>query len=78
MPYLSMASRSMPMPKAKPCQIVRVDAGGGEHLGVDHAGAEDLEPVVAFADPELAAGEGAADVDLGRGLGEGEVARRGT
>ena len=52
----------------------RVDAGGGQHLGVDHAGAEDLEPVVALADPELAAGEGAADVDLGRGLGEGEVA----
>ena len=68
----------MPMPKAKPCHCVRVDAGGGEHLGVDHAGAEDLEPVVALADPELAAGPGAADVDLGRGLGEGEVARRGT
>src|SRR5947207_2602746 len=51
-----------------------VDAAHLEHLGMHHAAAENLEPVLAGADPQLAAGTRAADVELGRRLGEGEEA----
>ena len=73
MPYFSIAMRSMPNPKAKPCHASGFDAAGLQHLGVDHAGAEDLEPVVAFADLERAALPRAADVDLAEGSVNGKV-----
>ena len=46
-----------------------------EHVRMHHAAAENLEPVVAFADADLVAHLGVADIDLHRRLGEGEVAR---
>eukprot|EP01037_Dinobryon_pediforme_P006661 gene6661-6731_t len=51
--------------------LARVDAAVGENLGLDHAAAEDLEPVGAAAD--LAGFAGPADVDLHGGFGEREV-----
>src|SRR4051812_30670264 len=47
----------------------------GEHLRIDHAAAEQLDPsrVLAFATP-LAAAEDAADLDVGAGLSEWEKA----
>lgn len=50
-----------------------VDPPRLQHLGMDHAGAEDLQPAFPLPDLQLAAGPVAADVDLGRGLGEGEM-----
>ena len=44
-------------------------------LRVHHAAAEDLEPVVAFAELQFAARAVAADIDFGRRLGEREVRR---
>ena len=41
---------------------------------MDHAAAQDLQPVAALADDQLVARATAADIDLGRGLGEREVA----
>ena len=40
-----------------------------------HAAAENLKPLIAFADPDLVADLGVADVHFHRRLGEGEVAR---
>ena len=40
-----------------------------------HAAAENLKPLVAFADPDLLADFGIADIDFHGGLGEGEMAR---
>ncbi len=40
-----------------------------------HAAAENFEPVLAFAEADLAAGAAALDVDLHRGRGEGKEAR---
>ena len=54
---------------------VGIEAAIGEHLGMDHAGAENLEPIAAGADLEAAAFARAADIDFGRRLGEGEIAR---
>src|SRR5215211_6094257 len=56
--------------------LVGVVAAGPEHVGVDHAGAEQLDPALAAAG--AAAGPGAAadeagHVDLGPGLDEREV-----
>src|SRR5271166_991806 len=42
---------------------------------MDHAAAEDLEPVGAGADLQFAALARAADIDLGRWFGEREIAR---
>ena len=53
-----------------------VVAGGGEHLGVHHPRAEDLEPAAAAADgaARLGAGAGeAVDGDLDAGLDEREI-----
>ena len=44
-------------------------------LRMHHAAAEDFEPVAAGADLQFAALARAADIDLGRGLGEREIAR---
>jgi hypothetical protein len=60
------------MPKAKPCH----SSGRSpprQHLGVHHAGAQDLQPVVALAHLHRAAFPGTLDVDLGRGFREREV-----
>jgi hypothetical protein len=73
MPYFSIAIRSIPMPKAKPCHSVGSTPARLPAPWVHHAGAEDLQPVVALADLERAAFPGTLDVDLGRGFGEGEV-----
>ena len=55
---------------------VGVDPDGGEDGGVDHAAAAELDPagVRARAAP-FAQADGAGDLVLGRGLGEGEVGR---
>src|SRR5437899_2834111 len=52
-----------------------IDVAVLQHLRVHHAGAEDLQPVATGADLQPSALARAADVDLGRGLREGEVAR---
>ena len=44
-------------------------------LRMHHAAAEDFQPIAAGADLQLAARARAADIDLGRGLGEREIAR---
>src|SRR6478736_6019082 len=46
-----------------------------EHVRMHHAAAENLEPLVAFADPDLVADFGVPDVHFHRWLGEREVAR---
>src|SRR5579875_2910404 len=52
--------------------LARIDPAIGEHLRVHHPAAEDLEPVAAAA--EFARLAVPADIDLHRGLGEGEIA----
>src|SRR4051794_17261692 len=75
-----------PDPEGEPLHALGVVAVGldeAEDVGVDHAGAEDLDPALALAEvAALAAVEltGAAaleagDVDLDAGLGEGEEVR---
>ncbi len=73
MPYFSIAIRSMPMPKAKPCHWSGSMPAGLQHVGVHHAGAEDLHPVVALADLQLPAFPRTAQIDLGRRFGEREM-----
>ncbi len=75
MPYFSMAMRSIPMPKAKPCHASGSRPQLREHLGMHHARAQNFEPVAAGADLEAAAFARTADIDLGGRLGEGEIAR---
>ncbi len=53
-PYFSMAKRSMPPPKAKPWYFVRIDAAHLQHARMDHAGAGELQPVIAGAELDLA------------------------
>ncbi|MNQ92180.1 hypothetical protein D3C85_1075970 [compost metagenome] len=55
--------------------LVRINAAVAQHVRVNHAAAEDLQPVVALVQGQLAARAVAANVHLGRGLGEGEVVR---
>ncbi|MNQ71462.1 hypothetical protein D3C85_861300 [compost metagenome] len=55
--------------------LIRVDAAVAQHIGVHHAAAENLQPILAFVQGQLAARAVAADVHLRRGLGEGEVVR---
>ena len=57
---------------------VGVEAAVAQHVRMHHAAAEDLEPVVALAEADLAALARALDVDLGRGLGEREEATAGS
>src|ERR1700722_7833632 len=52
-----------------------IDAAIGQHIGMDHAAAEDFKPILALAEPDLPARTAALDVDLERGRGEGEKAR---
>ena len=74
MPYLSIASRSMPQPKAKPCHSSGSSPHAAITLRMDHAAAEHLHPASGPADHALALHQGVADIDLGRRLGEREVA----
>ena len=37
MPYFSMAIRSIPMPKAKPCHLLGIEPAGCDHIGMHHA-----------------------------------------
>src|SRR3569833_1096847 len=48
---------------------VGVEAAVPQHVGMHHPAADDLHPVVALADPDLAAGPVAAHVHFGAGLG---------
>ena len=75
-PWRSMAIRSMPMPKAKPAILLGIVPDEAEDDGIDHAGAEDLEPPRLLAHPApRPAADDALDVHLGGRLGEREVAR---
>ena len=72
MPYFSMAMRSMPIPQAKPWNSSGSRPQFLKHIRMHHAAAEDLQPILAFAEADLAAFPRALDVDLGRRFGEGE------
>ena len=52
-----------------------IDARHIQHPGIDHAAAENLHPVGAFADAQHAAFTGAADIHFRRRFGEREIAR---
>ena len=54
--------------------LLRVDAAAAQDARMHHSAAEYLEPLPARRDHDAAALAAAADVDLRRGLGEGEVA----
>ena len=56
-------------------EFVGVDAAIGQHLGMDHAAAANLEPIAAAADLEPAAAALTADSDRGRGFGDGAAGR---
>src|SRR3954452_20252716 len=49
---------------------VGIDAAGAQHVRMHHAAAENLQPVLAFAETDLALIAPALDVDLKRWLGE--------
>src|SRR6202790_1713446 len=49
---------------------VGIDAAGAQHVRMHHAAAENLQPVLAFAEANLALVAPALDVDLERRLGE--------
>src|SRR5262245_8248232 len=75
--YAVFQSRHPLNPHAKGKALIfgRIDAAILQYLRVDHAAAEDLEPIAAGADLQLAAGARAPDIDLGRRLGKREIAR---
>src|SRR6185436_16117965 len=50
--------------------LVGIEAAIAHHIGMDHAAAENLQPVLALAEPDLALVAPALDVDLERGLSE--------
>src|ERR1700749_955903 len=61
-----------------PCKalvFVGIDAAGAQHIRMHHAAAENLEPVLALAESDLALVAPALDVDLERRLGEREERR---
>src|SRR5271155_831297 len=45
---------------------VGIDAAGAQYIGMPHAAAENLQPVLAFAETDLAAVAPALDIDLQR------------
>src|SRR5256714_15278388 len=59
-----------PHPPAKALINVRIDPAGSQHVWMNHAAAENLQPVLAFAEANLTLVAPALDVDLERGLGE--------
>src|SRR5262245_348947 len=62
-----------PHAEGKALPLIGIETAGPDHSGMHHSRSEDLEPAVAGADPDLTAFPGAVDVDLHRGLGEGEM-----
>src|SRR4051812_21187375 len=61
-----------------PCKTlidVGIDAAGAQHVRMHHSAAEDLHPILAFAEAYLALVAPALDVHLERGLGEREERR---
>src|SRR5262249_2711190 len=55
--------------------LVRIDADVAQHVRMHHSTAEDLHPVLAFAETHLVLAPTALDVGLERGLGEREERR---
>jgi hypothetical protein len=49
---------------------VRIDAAGAQHVRMHHAAAENLQPVLAFAEADFAIAAAALDIDLQRRLGK--------
>src|SRR3954447_5246366 len=64
-----------PHAERKALILGRVDAAVLEYLRMNHTAAEDYEPMATGADLELTGAPRAADVILGRGFGEWEIAR---
>ena len=54
--------------------LIGIDTAGAQHIWVHHAAAEDLEPIVARANLDAVPVARTADIHLGRGFGEREVA----
>src|SRR6266545_1536885 len=54
---------------------VGIDAAGAQHVRMHYAAAENFEPILAFAEADLALVAPALDVDLERGLGAREERR---
>src|SRR3984957_889956 len=54
---------------------LRVEAAISQHVRMDHAAAEDFEPILALAEADFPARTAALDVDLERGRREGKKAR---
>ena len=75
MPYFSMAMRSMPKPQAKPWYSSGSSPQFCKHVRMHHAAAENLQPILAFAETDLALVALALDVDFERRLGEREERR---
>ena len=55
--------------------FIRIEAAVAQHVGMHHAAAEDLHPILALAEPHFALVAPALDVDFERRLGEREVGR---
>ena len=64
-----------PHPEGKALIFAGIDAAIAQYLRVHHAAAENFEPIPTGANLQFAALSRAADIDLGRGLGEREIAR---
>ena len=62
-----------PHPKGKALPLIRVNPSGAQHMRMHHAGAQNLQPAVAFADLQRAVLPRTLNVDLGRRFGEGEM-----
>ena len=83
MPYLSIAIRSTPIPKAKPENFLRIIADESEHCRIDHAGAENFQPAGSFTNAASLTGlhraaataNYALDIDLRARFGKGEKTR---
>ena len=63
-----------PHAEGKALIFLRIVSAIRQNARIDHARAENLQPVVAGPDLQPAAVTGAADIDLGRRLGEREIA----
>ena len=74
MPYLSMDAVDAHAP-GKTLKLVGIKPAIAHHIRMHHAAAQNLHPVVAFAEAEFAFVAPALDVDFERGLGEREEGR---
>ena len=59
--------------KGKALIHVGINPASGDHFRMDHARAQNFEPVVAFSNFERAAFPGTTNVDLGRWFSEREM-----